>query len=90
MLLQLLGLVAMAALLPLLGHGLLGARGFVGGILGGIALVHFHADAALAILTEVLICLSVFLVLAAWVLFQRRRDWIAGIALGAASPWRCW
>ncbi len=84
MLLQLLGLVAMAALLPLLGHGLLGARGFVGGILGGIALVHFHADAALAILTEVLICLSVFLVLAAWVLFQRRRDWIAGIALGGS------
>ncbi|MGO8705567.1 MAG: hypothetical protein ACLQVA_17280 [Candidatus Brocadiia bacterium] len=84
MLLQLLGLVAMAALLPLLGHGLLGARGFVGGILGGIALVHFHADAALAILSEVLICLCVFLVLAAWVLFQRRGDWVAGIALGAS------
>ena len=84
MLLQLLGLAAMAALLPLLGHGLLGGRGFIGGILGGIVLVHFHADAALAILTEVLICLCVFLVLAAWVLFQRRRDWIAGIALGAS------
>ncbi|MGD0999837.1 MAG: hypothetical protein ABSA67_03975 [Candidatus Brocadiia bacterium] len=84
MLLQLLGLVAMAALLPLLGHGLLGVRGFAGGIIGGIALVHLHADAALAILSEVLICLCVFLVLAAWVLFQRRRDWIAGMALGAS------
>jgi hypothetical protein len=82
--LQLLGLVVVAALLPLLGHGLLGRRGFVGGILGGIVLVHFHADVALAILTEVWICFCIFLVLAAWVLFNRRRDWIAGIVLGAS------
>jgi 4-amino-4-deoxy-L-arabinose transferase-like glycosyltransferase len=84
MLIQLLGLAAVAALLPLLGHGLLGWRGFVGGILGGIGLVHFRGGDALNILTEVLICLCVFLVLAAWILFQRRRDWIAGIALGAS------
>jgi 4-amino-4-deoxy-L-arabinose transferase-like glycosyltransferase len=84
MLLQLVGLVAVAALLPLLGHGLLGWRGFLGGILGGIGLVYFHAGAALHILSEVLICLCVFLVLASWILFQRRRDWIGGIALGAS------
>jgi 4-amino-4-deoxy-L-arabinose transferase-like glycosyltransferase len=82
--LQVLGLVAVAALLPLLGHALLGWRGFAAGIIGGAILVHSYAGVALTILTEVLICISIFLVLAAWAQFQRRNGWAGGVVLGAS------
>lgn len=79
-------LVGIAALLPMLGEGLLGRGGFLAGVMAGAAFLQLESSLAGQILTETLIAVAIFLVLAAWVPVGRQprsraRAALLGLAL---------
>ena len=74
-------IVLICAFLPILGRRLLGRGGFAAGVLGGFVFHFLAADVGDEIMTESLIAVSLFLVLAAWAHLNRG----AGATLPAAA-----
>ena len=74
-------IVLICAFLPMLGRRLLGRGGFAAGVLGGFVFHFLAADVGGQIMTESLIAVALFLVLAAWAHLNRG----AGATLPAAA-----
>ena len=80
--LQLLLLVTIAAALPLIGYNYWGKLGFFSGIPAGALYLAMNYKFAENILTESLIAFSVFLILIAFIFYEKREDTLSACLLG--------
>lgn len=85
---QLLMLVFIAASLPFLGRHYWGKPGFIGGVPAGLLYLKVNHSLAGVILTETLITAAVFIVLIAFLVYERQRRTLPacflGVSLGCA------
>lgn len=82
--LQLLMLVFIAASLPFVGRHYWGKPGFIGGVPAGVLYLWAEHNLAGVIMTETLITTAVFLVLMAFLVYERRRRTLPACFLGAS------